>query len=170
MKSHEVTLEEILDQREHRVYLINQFRKKYPNKTIISYKLNIPGPIKNSQLYQYAFLAGLDSIPYNPVEKQVFLDNKTGPEAILIIDKDKIDVKKSLIEIENKDDLGRLFDLDVVGVSRSDLDIKPRKCIICDEIAYACARSRKHSLSDILNTIEKIIENVYNEDINNKQK
>ncbi len=169
MKNHEITLEEMLDQREYRVYLINTFIEKYPNKTIVSYKLNIPGPIKNNSLYRYAFLKGLNSIPYDLIDKLIFLDNKTGPEAILVIDKDNNEVKKTLVKIENRDDLGRLFDLDVVGVNRSDLNIDPRKCLICEDMAHSCARSKKHSLIDVLSAIEKIIRNVYNEDIRNKK-
>ena len=43
--NNEVTLEEMLDARERRVFLQNSLIQTY-NKPIISFTLNIPGPVK----------------------------------------------------------------------------------------------------------------------------
>lgn len=153
----EATLDLVLEQRENRVNIIKQLQKKYPDKTILSFKLNIPGPIKNNEDYRFAFSSGLQAIDEPIIEEIIQLNNITGPEGFLVIDKPALSVKKNMIKIEDTHPLGRIFDLDVVGVDRSQLNIGPRKCLICDDIAYACSRSRKHSLDTVINKINSMI-------------
>lgn len=157
MKTREITLEEVLDQREERMYAIEKVKTDYPNHSVISYQLNIPGPIKNDKQLLYAFEAGLKQIE----EAELIVDwreNTTGPEAILIYAKDADETKLDMIKIEEGFPLGRLFDLDVAGADRKALDLAPRKCLICDEPAHVCSRSRKHGLEEVLNKIYEIIE------------
>lgn len=153
----EVTLEEVLNQREARVHYINKLIKEYPHQSIVSFKLNIPGPIKSTPNYKWAFLQGLDDIRHTIIFEEIQLDNITGPEAYLVIHQEKDALKRSLIDIEENHPLGRLFDLDVMGISRDQLNIEPRKCLICDDDAHGCSRSRKHSIKEILDKINLII-------------
>ena len=157
MKTREITLDEVLDQREERMYAIEKVKTDYPNHSVISYQLNIPGPIKNDDQLLYAFEAGLKQIK----GAELIVDwrgNLTGPEAILIYAKDAAQTKLDMIKIEEDFPLGRLFDLDVAGADHKTLDLAPRKCLICDEPAHVCSRSRKHGLEEVLNKIYEIIE------------
>ena len=153
----EASLDLVLEQRERRVSIINELQKEFPQYAILSFKLNIPGPIKNTDNYQWAFKQGLDAIDEDIVKKIIEKDNITGPEAFLVINSSALELKKRMITIENNHPLGRLYDLDVIGVDRSQLSMSPRKCLICDDIAYACSRSRKHSLEAVVEKINNMI-------------
>ena len=71
-------------------------------------------------------------------------------------------LKKLMTEIEDGSRIGRLFDIDVIDVdlqpiSRADIGMNDRKCLICGEPAHACSRSRKHSVAELLNEIERVL-------------
>ena len=158
MKTREITLEEVLNQREERMHAVDKVKADYPNHSVISYQLNVPGPIKNNDSLLYAFEEGLKQIK----EAKLIVDwreNLTGPEAILIYEKDASKTKLDMIQIEENFPLGRLYDLDVAGSDRKTLAIAPRKCLICDEPAHVCSRSRKHGLDEVLDKIYEIIMN-----------
>lgn len=156
MKTREITLEEVLDQREQRMYAIEKVQEDYPKHSVISYQLNIPGPLKNDADLLYAFEEGLKQIK----EAKLIVDwreNLTGPEAILIYKKSPQDTKEDMIQIEDHFPLGRLYDLDVAGADRKALDIAPRQCLICEEPAHVCSRSRKHGLEEVLEKMYRMI-------------
>ncbi len=101
----------------------------------------------------------------------------TGPEGYLVLKGDAVKIKKAAIAAEEADALGRLFDIDVLmiddaaksgegghysltdirSISRSQLGGKPRQCLLCGEDAKACARSRAHSMDDLLQKINEIL-------------
>lgn len=162
MNIREITLEEMLNQRELRHNLILEIKKRFPQSTIISYKLNIPGPIKNNSHFQYAFQEGLKLLKNYDLLYD-FRNNVTGPEAILVSQEDPNKLKAKMIDIEDNFELGRLYDLDVTGVNRSNLNIPARKCLICEDDAHGCSRSRKHNLDDVLDTIYSLIESYKND-------
>ncbi len=74
-----------------------------------------------------------------------------------------VEVKRKLIDIENSD-LGRFIDLDLFtnaekSVSRSDLGLPSRKCILCDDNINICLREKRHTLDEVyshtVNSIKK---------------
>ena len=72
------------------------------------------------------------------------------------------ELKRALVDLEAAEVLGRLWDLDVTdpilgALSRQDFGLPVRRCLVCDEPAHACARSRAHSLSELLEVIEVIL-------------
>lgn len=157
MKTREITLEEMLDQRERRMYAIKETKEKHPDHSVISYKLNIPGATKNNDDLLFAFEEGLKEIKGAKIIKD-WRTNPTGPEAILIYPKSPNETKRNMILIEEDFPLGRLYDLDVLDSDRKALKIAPRRCLLCDEAAHACSRSRKHDLEDVLAEIYRIIQ------------
>lgn len=157
MNIRKINLEEMLEQREYRQALISQTKEKFADKTIISFKLNIPGPIKNNENYKFAFEQGLKLIDDYKIIHDL-RNNVTGPEAILVSDETMEKTKLRMIEIEDHHPLGRLYDLDVLGISRSDLEQAARKCLICEDEAHNCSRSRKHPLEEVLSVIENTIQ------------
>lgn len=161
---------EILKSREDRALMQEEIIHKY-NLPIISFTLNIPGLKKDSLEYRKIHDIGMDIISktlkegkYN-IEYVEIIKKTTGPEGYFAIAIDPLELKKITITIENEHPLGRLFDMDVFDsnhkqISRSDLGINPRRCLICKEQAKVCNKSGVHSLEELTDEIE-IIYNLY---------
>lgn len=158
--------QEILKSREDRadkqVYILNQ----YPY-SLISFTLNTPGKIKDNELYRIIHKDGLKKIL--EVLHECNLDIKyseemnksTGSEAFFSVDIDPTELKKLMVEIENGHSLGRIFDIDVFDKDhnqkgRSDLGLKPRKCLICNKDARVCMREKNHTYDDLISKIEEL--------------
>ncbi len=59
--------------------------------------------------------------------------------------------------------LGRLWDIDVICpqnglVGRQSLGESQRRCLLCDEPAHACARSRRHDTDLVVARVEQMID------------
>lgn len=158
-----VTGEEILDQREMRGNLLAELTGQYPKETLVSFKLNIPGPIKNNDLISRIFDGGVEKIREvldNPVVCALTND-KTGPELILRVSEEARTVKTKLIRLEEATPIARLYDIDVLfigtAVSRKNLGQQERTCLICSRPAKLCARSAAHSLAELQQKMEELI-------------
>ena len=64
-------------------------------------------------------------------------------------------------ELEETHPLGRLMDIDVVGaegpVSRADIGLAPRRCLLCERDARYCMRAKSHTREELLSRIEEIV-------------
>jgi holo-ACP synthase/triphosphoribosyl-dephospho-CoA synthase len=160
-----IKVEDILNLKDERVLKQNELIFKY-HKTLITFTLNIVGPYKVFDLTIKTFFEGLSIIKEElEIEKyellrEVVEKRKAGYQAYLVVDGNEIEIKKILLQIEEKSPLGRLFDIDVLDkngkkVSRSYYSMPYRKCLICDRTAYECSRGRTHSVEELL---EKEIE------------
>ncbi|MGX7031483.1 citrate lyase holo-[acyl-carrier protein] synthase [Vagococcus zengguangii] len=156
-----VSLIEMLDCREKRVYKQTELLENYPNNTLICATLNLPGEVKNNDFWSEAFIRHTDFLIDESFSNKICAGKvdllKTGPERLIVVDESPIKTKEILIAFENKQKIGRLFDLDVIyledsqlkQVSRQDLGLPPRKCFICEDVAKNCSRSRKHSIIEM---------------------
>ena len=159
----EVTLEEILNAREKRVIHQNEMIRQY-NCPVISFSMNIAGPIKNSPLIRKAFNAGisvlestLDTEGVTVLERSC-RDDVTGCEAIYAVSAEAAFIKKLCIGIEEGSEIGRLFDLDVIGPDGVKLErTRERKCLICGVWGRGCASRRLHSVNELQLKTRKII-------------
>ncbi|MBU3071858.1 citrate lyase holo-[acyl-carrier protein] synthase [Clostridium estertheticum] len=167
MYSESIILKEILEAREKRARtqtkLISMFKT-----TLVSFTLNIPGQEKNNSIFKKAHELGINLLEKELGIQNVKVVNKlvnftvAGTEAFLNIDMDPIQLKKITVSIEEKNDLGRIFDFDVINtngeqISRRQLNLALRKCLLCNENAKVCGRSRKHSIDDLLIKIYQVI-------------
>lgn len=158
-----VSLLEILAHRENRASLQNRLLKLY-KKPIISFTLNIPGPIKVSDDTKIAFQDGYQSI-YETLEKHHIsirttkeLHSTCGDEVILSVDAPSKILKHLMVEIEETNPYGRLFDIDVLneqGEKESRLNF--RSCLICEHQAQDCARNRTHTVKELQMAVLHII-------------
>ncbi|EDU3769347.1 citrate lyase holo-[acyl-carrier protein] synthase [Salmonella enterica] len=87
----------------------------------------------------------------------------TGAEAIYSVNMNVAALKRLCVRLEEIHPLGRLWDLDVIGVdghpaSRTETGLSPRCCLLCDEQAHVCARSRTHDVKQLLSTIHRSID------------
>lgn len=73
--------------------------------------------------------------------------------------------KLATIELEHSHPLGRLWDIDVLTpegeiLSRRDYSLPPRRCLLCEQSAAVCARGKTHQLTDLLNRMEALLNDV----------
>ena len=163
MQGQEVTITDMMFCRDRRVQIQNEFIEKY-QKPVISFCMNIPGPIKTTPLIRKGFEAGKDALLHalsaanmEVLESRVFHDI-TGDEMLLCVDAPAEKIKDLTQQIEESHPYGRLFDMDVIGTDGMKLS-RPsyRKCLICDYQAQECARARRHSISEMQDKIEEIL-------------
>ena len=163
MQGIEVGIDEILIWREKRVAIQNEMIKKYRNP-VISFTMNIPGPIKTNDEIKKAFDIGkkliLEKLKENNIEVLEIkeLDENTGNELFISVNSTAEKIKNITVAIEESSELGRLFDIDVIDINFEKLSRKSfRKCLICEEQAQECGRSRKHSIEELQNKVEEIL-------------
>ena len=163
MQGIEVGIDEILNCREKRVAIQNDMIKKY-NKPVISFTMNIPGPIKTNNEIKKAFDIGKNLILEKLKENNITileiqeLNENTGNELFISVDSQAEKIKNITVAIEESSELGRLFDIDVIDINFEKLSRKSfRKCLICEEQAQECGRSRKHSVGELQNKVEEIL-------------
>lgn len=159
----EVTLKELLDSRENRVWHQQELLDKYGG-ILVSVTLNIPGPIKDKPEYQKVMEWGMEALlaafGVNAIYSETrFL--KTGAEGYICLNGlEKAEAKYLAVIIESMSPKARLLNVDVMdkdgAVSRGELGLDARKCLICDEDAKACARSQKHSMEELLAKVNEL--------------
>jgi holo-ACP synthase len=164
----ELLLEQLLEAREYRAAHQKELMKKY-RFPLVSFTVNMPGPVKKTHESSIIFEEGCHAI-VKKLKKagfcmEYFGTNMpiTGYEAYFVVKIDERSLKAYMLEIESEHPLGRLFDLDVIGsdgvpISREDFGHSKRKCLLCDEDAHSCGRSRKHPLEALTQKIQSMVD------------
>ncbi len=165
MKNEYITVEMMADARERRAYLQKKLLFEY-KKPLVCLTMNSAGPVKRSDLIDIAFFEAkrrlVEELPHINLYT---IDEPTGLEAFFVADCDASLAKKTALFIEDMGDsgngipnIGRLFDIDVLDVSGEKLSRQnARKCLICEENAKECARSRRHSADELFCRSNEII-------------
>lgn len=166
-----VSLREMLDAREQRVARQKQMLSQTKG-TLLCATMNIPGPVKQSPIIEQIFLTIVQQIKqqFSEIASQecLFSNLKTGPEYYFHCSLDPILLKQKMVAIEETQPLGRLVDLDVhwlanngsiATLSRNDLGLPSRSCLICQKDAKECGRARVHSIQEMQAKIIQIIQN-----------
>ena len=149
----EVSLQDILNAREARVQKQKELLKKF-QKPLLCFTMNIPGPEKYNSDISVGFQVGhrliADTFGARILYKELCREN-TGCEGYYIIDLPAAEIKQQAVELEEAPCIGRLFDMDVLDMGGKKLSREvPRKCLLCDNDAAVCARSRAHGLDALL--------------------
>lgn len=164
-----VSLEQMLAAREHRAARQAAALARF-DRPLVSLTLVMPGPVKDGWLPRRVMWEALRELQALAAARRwtvLFGEvvwQETGPEALFVLDLDALLLKSSTVELEDQHPLGRLWDLDVVApgaarLSRQELGSPARRCLVCEEPAHACGRSRRHSLGELSNTIRQIVHN-----------
>lgn len=109
----------------------------------------------------------------------------SGGEAIVLVDAPPYELKKMAIAIEDDEPIGRVLDIDVHAaetgkssadslrgasthggetarrsgaISRSDLGLPGRRCLLCNAPAHECVRSQRHTLEELKKKIAELLE------------
>lgn len=173
-KGEEQSLQDILAARDERAQIQQYFLDKY-NSPLISYKLNIPGPIKYNSLIKKIFDDGLlvckselTKASVEIIDEKVLYRN-SGPEYFASFKGTPSLIKEITTVVEETHPLGRLFDFDILDLegnqlSRQQIGREPRKCLMCEKNAFECGRSRNHSVTELIDYIEKIALAYFNQE------
>lgn len=168
---HAVTLMEMLGAREARAMRQQQLLEEY-RLPVISFCLNVAGPVKNSPVLRRAFREGLERLVCAllagrlSVVHREEVDQPTGCEALWVVRGDGRRVKELCVELEDRDALGRLFDLDVLDPAsgkwdRTQLGQPPRKCLVCGKEGKGCASRRLHTVEELQSATQAILEDYF---------
>lgn len=149
-----VTLEQMLAARDARQERIHA---SLPYAPLVSFTMNIPGPVKDSPLIRRGFREGCRRLEEAFAGKFTLLDSvegDTGCEALYAVRDDAIAIKTVCCAIEDRDEPGRLFDMDVIGadgrkLDRTELGLAERGCMICAAPGRGCAARRLHTVEEL---------------------
>lgn len=153
----EVTLAQMLEAREMRAFRQLQLNRQF-GMPIVSFSMNIPGPVKDSPLIRRGFRAGCAALehrlPKGKVLHRETVEAVTGCECLYVLDMEPMAVKAVTTAIEDEHGLGRLFDMDVIGTDLNKLDREAvgggdRNCIVCGAPGRGCASRRIHSVTEL---------------------
>lgn len=151
----EVTVMDMLSAREARVRRQQEMLKKH-RLPVISFSMNIAGPVKDDPLIRRAFGEGLRMLEeYGlAIAEEIEIRAFTGCEAIFAVDEDARQLKEICMELEDLPGIGRLFDMDVIGADgekfdRAAMNRPERGCIVCGKPGRGCASRRLHPAAEI---------------------
>ena len=152
-----VTLEQMLSVREARQARLNAALVHAP---LVSFTMNIAGPEKNSPLIRRGFQVGCERLEKAFAAHGVALtmleqmDEMTGCEALYAASGCALTAKALCAACEDADELGRLFDVDVIDkdgkhIARGELGLQERGCLVCGAAGRGCASRRVHSVEQL---------------------
>ncbi len=165
---HPVALEEMLEHREARARARGRLLERY-RQPVVTFTLVTPGPLKDTPAARLVYEEGRRALcfllggPDCEVLATVDEYRPTGPEGFRVVRVDPLRLKHRLAALEDTHELGRLWDLDVTDagghpVSRASVGMPPRRCLVCDGPAHACARSARHPLEVVQRAIGERID------------
>lgn len=159
MKFVEARLHYILQAKEERVNIQHRLLERFAGSSLISLTFNIPGATKLSAESLTIFDMAEESIVKycNPRYTQVQI-GVAGIEAFYVCQKEAKSLKELTCKIEMEHPLGRFMDIDVIDatkeiISRGAVGHAKRKCYLCDNEAFMCARTQAHSIEALLEHI-----------------
>ena len=161
-----VTVSDMMDAREARAQAQRALLARYPGASVVCLCMNIAGAIKRTENIERAFAWGLRNVKAVLAPCETLFDaaihEKTGPEAMLCVRADARSIKRRLCALEDGEALGRLLDIDVITpdggkISRTEIGLPARRCLLCGNPAPVCARSRAHSADALFEKANAII-------------
>ena len=159
LEGRNVGLAEVLDAREARCARQREMLAAH-GLPLVSFTMNIPGPVKDNELIRRGFLCGLAelrralAVTGMEVVRCDEVRGAAGSEALLAARVEPGGLKRLAMEIEDEHPIGRLFDMDVLApdgsrVDRAALGAPERACLICGGPAKLCSGRRKHPVEEL---------------------
>ena len=166
-----IGLSEMLDAREQRVKIQQELLKEHPG-CVVSFTLNIAGPVKVTPFTKWLYALGIRLIQqgiakqHGQILKKKEEKKDTGWEGFFALSLEPKAIKTYLLFQEENHPLGRLFDFDVLcpdgtKVSRQELGVPERTCLICGNPSFLCGRSRTHSALELQKKTQEIMSDFY---------
>lgn len=174
----EVGVADMMMAREARYHMQRTMLARYPGAALVCLTMNIAGPVKRTPLIERAFAWGDEAVGALlggwAVLFHAAISEKSGPESVYAVSGDAGAIKRRLCGLEDGSAMGRLLDVDVIApdgekISRTDIGMPQRKCLLCGQDAPVCARSRAHTAAELFaraNAImDKHVSDLYAESI-----
>ena len=166
MQERGITLSEMLEARDRRSERQRLWLSGAPDAALLVLTVIMPGSVKRDAYSLTAAREALKALTRRlgkDILKVEEFDLPTGFEAFMLVSLPAVRVKRIACEIEDTHPLGRLFDIDVINkdmtpLGRASLDIAPRRCMLCDNDARVCMRSRAHSYDELIKHIHSLID------------
>ena len=170
----DVTVQDMMEARDRRAQRQQELLAEY-RQTLLCFTLNIPGPEKDSPLIRQGFRLGQRRLRQGflrlgvtPLHQEERLDF-TGCEAFYVLPAGALEIKGMTADIEQADEVGRLYDMDVLRldgskVERQEIGLPERACLICGGEAKACARSRTHTVAALRARVDGILTQAVRQD------
>ena len=171
-----VSVEDMMLARDERVLAQNEMlaaAASFPAPTaLLSFGMNIPGAVKQTPLIRNGFLFGKARIT-ELLKREGFsclltreLRRVSGDSWLCLIAAPPEAVKRLAVSLEDSEPLARLFDIDVLDregrkLSREDFSLPPRRCLLCEETAVVCARSRAHRVEALFSRCESLLREAF---------
>lgn len=159
-----ITLEQLLASRDARAAFQHQLLEAHPGQTLVCITVQLPGSEKRNALSLAIGNAGYKALleRFNGVVSQSEVkDLETGYEAYFLVSPGALDAKRITCALEESHPLGRLMDIDVIGpegpVSRGDIGLPPRKCLLCEKEVRFCMRAKSHSTEELTAKIQQMV-------------
>ena len=159
----EVTLQEVLDARDRRAEAQRQLLARH-GLPLLSFTMNIPGPVKDSPLIRRGFEEGLRRLDGTLSAAGIACLSRsvthavTGNELLCAADAPAETLKALCTRIEEGSPMGRLFDMDVIGPDGRKLARgEERRCLVCGAKGRCCASRRLHSLAELSAAVEAFL-------------
>ncbi|MEN6418004.1 MAG: citrate lyase holo-[acyl-carrier protein] synthase [Clostridiaceae bacterium] len=153
-------LEDLLKARDERASYEKKLFTRYSGACLVVFTVVIPGADKTTPEAARLFSAGIRALGdffrrYELVP--LFYEARepiTGYEAYIVLKTDASFLKMELVKLESKAPYGRLWDMDVISpkgahLSREDIGVPERCCIVCGKAGRACAYRRLHTSEDV---------------------
>ena len=157
-------MEQILAARECRAVRQQEILREYA-RPLICFTMNIPGPEKNDPLIERAFCLGEQMLQTQLAVADITVafierwEEDTGWVAFYVVEGDPQYIKQLTTEIEEGGPLGRLFDMDVMDETGQKIARETeRRCLLCEESARVCGRSRAHGLDALVKRTREILQ------------
>ena len=165
----EVTGYDVLDAREARADRQRRWLSLHEDCCLVSMTMNIAGAVKRTPLIEEGFRAGLSLVDDTlanlalPVVRQEEWLPDTGCEAFRLVRGSAAEVKRAMVGVEQSCPFGRLLDIDVldsdcIPLSRTQLGLPGRRCLVCGDAAQVCGRSRRHSYEQLRDVTNELIQ------------
>lgn len=159
-------LNDILSCRERRARIQAEYLARY-HCPVISFTMNVPGPVKTTPAIRKAFDIGKRELTtwinseHILISECIEFHESTGDDLIMAVNCSAGKLKEKSVLIEETPPLGRLYDIDIIDETGTKLSRKIcRKCILCEKPAHECARSRTHSIIELQAKIDALLKSV----------
>lgn len=153
-----IELLQMLEEREERAKRQKKLLAKNPEKVLLSFTMNIPGPVKAFPLAHQAFISGLPVVEQairtagGRRDERYIRENETGYEMLALISGDARRIKKEMVKIEETHPCGRLYDLDILDENGRKLE---RGEVVAEEQEYIPKNLPENTMENTLG-IERV--------------
>jgi len=159
-----ITLEQLLESRDRRAGHQQRLLEAHPGRVLLCFTVQLPGSVKRNGISMSVADAGVKAIRelFEP-EYEELLDLETGYEGYFLLAGNPLEIKRQTCHVEDTHPLGRLMDIDVLPqarqmpVSREDIGLGPRGCLLCGQPARVCMRAQTHTQAELLAKIEEML-------------